>query len=370
MNHLLVFLTLYLNFSLNVSLAQVQQGRDYPMIPVNTNYSYWDHHWIMWTPQHPKYEAIEVMVQDDVLDTESKLIRIFFTEREGEKRQVHYFNDTETAKNWRGEAYFRSVEYKTNGGAGNPLDLSVKFMDKDSLTVEWSMNFTPDQILSEQHSGLKDQGGHAAETVFLIFSNGQNATTSNARLTIDGKDFSAQSALDQSNNNRYYVAAYSVAVHTAVISYSQSVYAYTSTGIRNNWERVFSKSITTDSGYVYLSNSFGYKDKGAIKIETNLSREILTYSHLFGDHSFMIKFIPSLPSLSKVDEDRSIRYIISLDRSDLINGNIRLTKEKSSVKLIWEHQSPAWTENYLFQSNIQPSPNGYIVSSKSLRKKQ
>ena len=30
-----------------------------PLIPANTNFTYWDHHWIQWMPTHPLYEAVE-----------------------------------------------------------------------------------------------------------------------------------------------------------------------------------------------------------------------------------------------------------------------------------------------------------------------
>ena len=37
------------------------------LLPINTNFSYWDHHWIMWIPQHPVYEAVEVLSLDSPL---------------------------------------------------------------------------------------------------------------------------------------------------------------------------------------------------------------------------------------------------------------------------------------------------------------
>lgn len=360
---------LFILFLISYSNLIGQLNNDSPLIPVNTNFSYWDHHWIMWTPQHQKYEAIEVMTQDNTKNPESKLIRIFFTERSGNKKQVHYFNDIETAKNWKGEAYFRTVEYEANGEPEHPLNLHIKFLDKDSLWVEWNVNFEKKQLLSTQYSGLKDQGGHAAETVFLIFYSGRNATTTNASLLINGKDFSSQESVLPEDNKRYYVAAYSTEVYTAVISYAQSNYSVIPEGLKNSWGRTFKKTVDLKSGFLYRSNSFGFNNNSIIEIETNVLGEIMTYSHLYSGHSFNIKFEPALPSIKLVSAGISIRYIVSLDNFiGIVEGMLQVKKEKDIIQLYWEHQSPAWAKKYQFQTDIQTYPAGYNISSTLLHK--
>ncbi len=154
------------------------------LVPINTNFSHWDHHWIMWIPQHPVYEAVEVLSVDNPRNPKHRLIRIFFTERAGGK-QVQYFSDAAVAKSWRGEAYFRDIEYRTEGAFGKPLNLSAKFKDKENRLVELTIQTAKGEALTTVGEGLKAQGSHAADSVFLLFYNGPNITKTTGKLLND-----------------------------------------------------------------------------------------------------------------------------------------------------------------------------------------
>lgn len=52
-------------------------------------------------PKNPIYESIEV-VSTDSFDGEKPLVWVFLTERGGQKKQIHYFNDKKIA--WSGGA--------------------------------------------------------------------------------------------------------------------------------------------------------------------------------------------------------------------------------------------------------------------------
>jgi len=54
-----------------VAAAVADQAQSKLLIPINTNFSYWDHHWIMWIPRHPLYEAVEVLSVDSTTDPRS-----------------------------------------------------------------------------------------------------------------------------------------------------------------------------------------------------------------------------------------------------------------------------------------------------------
>lgn len=55
-----------------------------PLVPFQTNFSHSENHWILWTPKHPVYEAIEVRSADNNQSPGGKSIRVFFTERAGD----------------------------------------------------------------------------------------------------------------------------------------------------------------------------------------------------------------------------------------------------------------------------------------------
>lgn len=334
----------------------LQTNAQEPLIPINTNFSHWDHHWIMWTPQHPVYEAIEAMTVDNPKSPESKLIRIFFTERAGSKKQVYYFSDPAVARTWQGEAYYREIEYKTDGVLGRPLGLHLKFKDKDDAVVEWTMKFEAARELSREWQGLKAQGGHAAQTVFLLFYNGPNATTTRSELVIGGKDYSSRIG-----QLKPYHAAYSFNAYTAVIAYGRSSFVMNNNELRNSSGRVFKRK-ELKSGALYQTNRFGFQESGQIEFQTNLQGEVLIYRHRQGEHVFRIEFAPALPTIGSAQSGQMIRYTVSIDDHEkLFEGVASIKKEENLIKLDWQHQSPAWTKEYGFQSIVQPTSTGYSL---------
>lgn len=72
-------------------IAQVQSPIPTPVIPAHMSIQHWDNHWFVWLPTHPIYEAVEVMSND--APNEQPLVWVFFTERDGAKTQIHYYND-------------------------------------------------------------------------------------------------------------------------------------------------------------------------------------------------------------------------------------------------------------------------------------
>ena len=67
-----------------------------PMISLTTRFAHWDHHWLLWMPQHPVYESIEALATQPDL-ARPAIVTVFFTERAAPKKQVYYFNDAHWA---------------------------------------------------------------------------------------------------------------------------------------------------------------------------------------------------------------------------------------------------------------------------------
>jgi hypothetical protein len=68
-------------------------ARDAKVVPILSVFNHWDHHWYIWLPGDPVYEAVEVMSRERGVGA-SPLVWVFFTERVAPKRQVHYFLTT------------------------------------------------------------------------------------------------------------------------------------------------------------------------------------------------------------------------------------------------------------------------------------
>ena len=95
-----------------------------PIVPFVTEFHHWDHHWYVWLPREPLYEAVEVMSLA-TSGSATPLVWAFFTERAPPKRQHHYTNSHDMAAKtgWT----YAAIDYATTGGAEMPLGLARAF---------------------------------------------------------------------------------------------------------------------------------------------------------------------------------------------------------------------------------------------------
>ena len=339
-----------------VAAAVADQAQSKLLIPINTNFSYWDHHWIMWIPRHPLYEAIEVLSVDSMSYPNVRLVRVFFTEKKTGK-QVHYFNNANVVRNWRGEAHYRDMDYRADGQSGRAMNLHLKFKDKDDKPVELKIEGAKDGALSDGGAGLKPQGSHGADTVFLLFYNGPSNSQVEGRLQIGGEDFSPVHKVGE--DGRSYRVAYSRTAYTAVISYGQSRFEVSQDSLKNSWFRIFRPLPGSQERIIYRTNAFGFENGNYIEVETNSKSEILTYTHFSGKHTFRIAFDPVLPHLGSAQTGQVVKYKMSLDQFErLIEGVIKVTRTHDSTAFAWEHQTPAWLKGFGLQSVIRPDAQG------------
>src|SRR5262249_19683609 len=105
-----------------------------PLVPLTSRFGYWDHHWFVWLPRHPVYEAVEILSRDTPGDPR-KLVIVFFTERAGGKRQDFYLDNVDAVAQWPGGLY-RPMRYARSGTDGGPQGVLVTFTDKDGHSVE------------------------------------------------------------------------------------------------------------------------------------------------------------------------------------------------------------------------------------------
>src|SRR5208282_5368563 len=116
-----------------------------PIVPFVTEFHHWDHHWYVWLPRDPLYEAVEVM-SSATSGAASPLVWAFFTERAPPKRQHHYINSRDLAAStgWT----YAAIDYATTGGAETPLGLFVRFADGQGKPVTIKVDFAPGAGLS------------------------------------------------------------------------------------------------------------------------------------------------------------------------------------------------------------------------------
>lgn len=338
-------------YAVALILCAVSNAQTQPLVPFQTNFSHSEHHWILWTPKHPVYEAIEVRSANN-----GKSIRVFFTERAGGKNQVFYFNEASLAKRFRHEAYHRDIEYRADGQPGKPLDLFIRFKDKHDQPVELEMKFAAQQELTLQHAGLTDQMGHGADWSFLIFFREKTASMATNKLLIGGEDFSITPELAR-GTQLFWRSGYRSNIYVATIAYGKSKFQWNQNELTSSFRRVFKVASSKDNEVLYRSNPF--EDQTTIELVTNSTGEIRQYRHLLRPHVFRIDFDPALPTIKSARTDQTVKYSISLDSfTDLVLGLVSVKKQNDTVKFDWQHETPAWTRNYHFTSVIRLAPDG------------
>ena len=87
-----------------------------PAVPLTSHHVHFDHHWYVWLPRHPTYEAVEVM-SVDAPHNPYKLVWVIFTERDGEKRQHHFIDDRRITE-YVDDFHYREIDYRRAGEAG------------------------------------------------------------------------------------------------------------------------------------------------------------------------------------------------------------------------------------------------------------
>ena len=188
-----------------------------PAVPLISYHYHFDHHWYVWLPRHPTYEAVEVMAIDAPYNP-YRLVWVFFTERGGEKRQHHFMDDPRIAE---GTEYFhyRKIDYRRTGesGAGQSVHVSLTGLDGVPFEVEIDAESVP---LTTEGAGLTNQSGHGADRVVMLFHRKRSARTERNRVTIGDEDYSFRAGDDPEGMHRF-LAAYSAGIQIVVFPFGQ-----------------------------------------------------------------------------------------------------------------------------------------------------
>src|SRR5579871_6803752 len=107
-----------------------------PLVAILSFLHHWDHHWYVWLPGDPIYEAVEVMVTGR--GAQNPLVWVFFTERAAPKNQVNYYNDAAAvaASKAAGRvAHLVPLQLAMTGHDGAPRGVALGFDDVQSRPV-------------------------------------------------------------------------------------------------------------------------------------------------------------------------------------------------------------------------------------------
>ena len=286
---------------------------------------------------------------------------MWLTERDGAKHQVFYLNDKDAVKNVNGEAYYREMEFKIEGTPGKARGLHVKCKDKDDHVIDWTIETDQPDL---RPTGLKPQGGHGSQNVFLLFYINEGAITNRSKVTIGGEDFSFQEKPGDTKTY-YYHAAYSSGAYNGVVLFDKSVVTPQETGIHISSARqtdLTKIASTSDQLITYTSAPFGFQNMSRIEVQTSKSGDLLGYKHYFGTHVMRIDFDTPLPPAASLKPGQSIHYRISMDdHASLVEGSLVATRDGDTLSISWQNETPEWAKGTRIVSNVVLNQSGYAL---------
>jgi hypothetical protein len=317
-----------------------------PLVPFSTILDHWDHHWFLWLPHHPAYEAVEIASRDP--NREGRVaVWVWFTERAGAKRQVHYRNDPQLASLVGG--IYRPLDYTIAGDVGRPRGLKLHFNDIEDKPVDIDVAFDPTQVLSRQGAGLTDQSGHMSDRAFLIFYRDTNALAQDARVAIAGENMTFDR--NDIKGAFRFKWAYSHGITIGLIRYGSFKLAFGPGG--------YSPSPET-GGYVQ-QKPWG----GSVSLLSDSSGRLKEYIDRAADGDFLrVVFDSPLPPCGAESGRQSSAFSISIAAAaDVVKGRVEIQCGDLAQVLAWHPDQPVWASKQPFRSEIsRPDRHSVLVA--------
>ncbi len=301
-----------------------------PLVPIISFLNYWDHHWYIWLPGDPVYEAIEVMATER--GAQQPLVWAFLTERTPPKQQVYYYNDPAAAAA-RG-AFFVPIRFVMHGDADAPRGVTVAFDDAGKRAIAIDVTMATDARLSTKGAGLTNQSGHSEARLLLLFFREQAAYASGWSVTIDGIDVSKP----QNGHNfpAPFPAAYSRNIYVGGLRFGEIDVSFADadqSGTALNFASAAQPGVYEANG---AELTLIAADDGALRVyrQHDWSRT----------HVMEINFDPPLPAATQLASSEALSgFTISLDRfENLLSGEIGIRRDAGNITLDWCFEEPAW----------------------------
>jgi hypothetical protein len=320
----------------SATAAPEESAMLHPLVPFSTVVDPWDHHWFLWLPHHPVYESVEVASRAADRDG-SAAVWVWFTERAGSKRQIHYRNDPRLAAYVGGS--YRQIAYRISGDDGRPRGVQVRFDDTENRPVEIGVKFDPDQNLIRQGAGLTDQSGHMSDRAFLVFYRDTNALARDGRAFIGSTNYAF--GREEPQGKLPFRWSYSHGISISLILY-------------NSFEAIFGPGGYTPSpdiaGLYVLNRGWG----GGVSLLSDQNGQLREYVDRDANGDFLrVVFDPPLPPCGRDIKQQSSSFSISIRAAaDLVLGSVETRCGDGVQVLDWRPSQPIWARKQPFRSEI------------------
>ncbi len=339
------FLTLAL-FVSGTALASMTASAA-PLVPIVSFLQHWDHHWYVWLPGDPVYEAVEILAAKPGPDT-PPLLWVFFTERAPPKHQINYYNDAQVAAARAAQgaaAQFADIKFSVTGSDGEPRGVAAEFVDLQNRKVTIGVEFDRGTTLGTLGAGLTDQIGHSSERLLLLFFREKGARTQNPHVTIGGTD-----AAKLPPGQAYplpFAAAYSSNILVGGFPFVGLDVSFDGGAEKPGRGVRFAPTATPDAYEAAPPNI------GRVTLVTVSDGALARYQQRdrTGAHVIDIEFDPPLPPTSDLASETVSAFKISLDDfRDLLAGSIEVCRDGGAILIDWRFDKPAWARSRVLRT--------------------
>ena len=332
-----------------------------PAIPLISNHVYFDHHWYVWLPRHPTFEAVEVMSIDSPFNP-YRLVWVFFTEREGAKRQHHFMDDPLIAEGIE-DFHYREIDYRRTGEAGEGQGVHVSLTGLDGVPVEVEID-AKGATLTKAGAGLTDQSGHSADLLVLLFHRERASATERNRVVIDGQDFSFRTGDDPSGKHRF-VAAYSAGIQIVTFPFDRWSFTVDEERLVDDTAGLSFDVKQRAGGIDLVAAMPGYQSRATVQLNSEGALE--RYRHDVGGHRLVISLDDAVPLTGSAPHSTT-RFSILLDpEKPVASGSVVSEHTESGRRLSWTIDTPPWAAGYPFESLIEEQDGAVTLSVRSTR---
>ena len=330
------------------------------VVPLVTVHHHWEHHWFVWLPRHPVYESVEVMSIDSAGDY-FRAVWVFFTERHGVKRQVHFFDNPRIVEHFPG-SHYRPIEYERSGAPGRGQSVRVALIGLDDARIGIAVDLA-DRPLTGTGAGLTDQSGHSADTLFLLFHRDRNALARANEVRIGGRDYSFRAGDDPTGKHRF-MAAYSAGIQIGAVLFGQWSFSREDTRLDAAAAGLSFAVTESDRGMRLTASAPGVRSR--IAVDLDASGALTGYRHDAAANRLAFKLDAALPL--EVNAPRAARaFEIRMNPDEPVaRGEVVSEPIAGGRRLSWRLSSPPWAAHYPFQSIIRPNGSGHDLVIRSL----
>ena len=330
------------------------------VVPLVTFHQHWDHHWFVWLPRHPVYESVEVMSIDSA-GGYYRAVWVFFTERHGGKRQVHFLDDRQSVEHFPG-SHFRPIDYERSGMQGKGQSVRVALTGVDDVPIEIVVGMA-DRPLTRTGAGLTDQSGHSVDSHFLLFHRDRNSLAQTNEIRIGGRDYSFRAGDDPTGRHRF-MAAYSADIQIASVPFGHWSFSRHEAGLSAS-EAGLSFAVTEpDGGMRLTAPQPGYRNR--IVVDLNAGGALTRYRHDAATNRLAFELEAALPLAVDVPPAAREFAIHMNPEEPVARGEVVSEPTQGGRRLTWRLHSPPWAADYPFESIIKMNGDGHALEIRSL----